>query len=300
MKTFRGILPAIVTPFDADGQFHAPTFERLLERFYAAGVHGVYVCGTTGEGVLQAAEARKRVAEVAVEASPSDKAVVVHVGAASTREAAELARHASRIGADAVSSLPPPSQYRFGEVKGYYRDLAAASDVPLLVYYFPALSPSFTGLDPILELCALDGVAGLKFTDFDLYTLSVLRERGIPVFNGRDEVLVAGMLMGANGGIGTFYNIAPERFVRLFELAQVGRWDEARAVQSEINRLIRVVLRYPLFPAIKQILAWSGLDVGPCLLPRQPLSEEEAAGLKSDLEREGLLELVLGKAVMGH
>ena len=296
MKPFQGILPAIVTPFDEDGRFHAPTFERLLARFYAADVHGVYVCGTTGEGVLQSAETRKQVAEVAVETSPSEKTVVVHVGAASTREAIDLARHAARIGADAVSSLPPPSYHSFAEVKEYYRDLAAASDVPMLVYYFPALSPSFTGLDAILELCALDNVAGLKFTDFDLYTLSVLREQGIPVFNGRDEVLVAGLLMGASGGVGTFYNLLPEHVVRVFELAQAGQWDEARAVQSEINRLIRTVLRYPLFPAVKQILAWSGLDCGPCLRPRLPLTQEQAAGLRSELEREGLLELVLGEA----
>ena len=211
------------------------------------------MCGTTGEGVLQSAEMRKRVAEVAVEASPPGKTVIVHVGAASTREAADLARHAARIGADAVSSLPPASYYRFDEVKAYYRDLAAASDAPMLVYYFPALSPSFSGLDPILELCALDNVAGLKFTDFDLYTPSMLRQQGIPVFNGRDEVLVAGLLMGASGGVGTFYNLLPGHFVRVFKLAQSGRWDEARAIQDEVNRLIRVVLRYSLFPAVKQI-----------------------------------------------
>lgn len=130
----QGILPAVVTPFDAEGRFDVVAFERLIARLYAAGVHGLYVCGQTGEGLQQPPEQRKRVAEAAVRCSPPGKLVIVHIGAASTAEAVELARHAAKIGAQAVSSLPPAGPFPFEEVRGYYRDLAAASAVPLLVY----------------------------------------------------------------------------------------------------------------------------------------------------------------------
>lgn len=288
MKTLRGILPAVLTPFDADGRFAPAPFERLLERLFAAGVDGLYVCGTTGEGMLQAAAQRKAVLEAAVRCTPAGRQVVVHVGAASTAEAIDLARHAARAGAHAVSSVPPlGGTFSFPEVRDYYRALAAASELPLVVYYFPELCPALQRTEDLQELCALPNVAGVKFTDFDLFKMASVCRPGQSVFNGRDEVLAAGLLMGADGGIGSFYNLVPERFVELFRLAQAGRWEEARAVQRQINRLIAVVLRFPLFPALKQILAWSGIDCGACLSPRRPLSEEERRALERGLAEAG-------------
>src|SRR5512140_1516543 len=95
-STFHGILPAIITPLDQEGHFAPAAFERLLERVYAAGVHGVYVCGQTGEGPQLDVEDRKRAAEVAVRCSPPGKLVIVHAGAPRTAEAVELVKHASR------------------------------------------------------------------------------------------------------------------------------------------------------------------------------------------------------------
>src|SRR5262249_54030980 len=124
-----GVLPAVVTPLTADEEFAASSFERLLEKVYAAGCDGIYVFGQTGEGLSQPVEMRKKVAEVAVKASPREKAVVVHVGAPRTVDAIELACHARRIGAHAVSSLPPEARFSFDEVRAYYAAVAAASDL---------------------------------------------------------------------------------------------------------------------------------------------------------------------------
>lgn len=282
----HGIIPAVVTPFDADEHFCPQAFEALLARLYAAGVHGVYVCGQTGEGLLQPLEQRKRVAEVAVKNSPAGKQVIIHTGAYRTADAVELTRHASRIGATAVSSLPPGA-YSFAEIREYYRALAACSDVPFLVYYFPELCPSINSADQILELTAIPNIAGLKFTDFDLYKLAAVKESGAVVFNGRDEVLVAGLLMGADGGIGSFYNLVPELFVRVFALCRDGRFLEGREVQRRINLLIRIVLRFPVFPAIKRMLKWSGLDCGACLAPRGQLTPDDEGKLEHALQAGG-------------
>lgn len=288
MKTLRGILPAAVTPFDADGRFAPRPFERLLERLYTAGVDGLYVCGTTGEGMLQPSAQRKAVVDVAVRSTPAGRQVVVHVGAATPAEAIDLARHAAQAGAHAVSSVPPlAGNFSFPDVREYYRTLAAASDLPLVVYYFPELCPALQRTEDLQELCALPNVIGVKFTDFDLFKMTSVCHSGQTVFNGRDEVLVAGLLMGADGGIGTFYNLVPELFVKLYRLAESGMWDDARAVQREINRLIAAVLRFPLFPAVKQILAWSGIDCGACLPPRRPLAEAERNALRQALAESG-------------
>jgi N-acetylneuraminate lyase len=293
-----GIVPAIVTPFDAEGKFNVRSFERLAERLYAAGVHGLYLCGSTGEGMLQTAAQRKQVAEAAMRNSPSDKSVIIHVGANTTDEAIELARHAARIGAHAVSSLPPcVGVYSFAEIKSYYERLAAASDLPLLIYFFPEVAPAIKTAGQVLELGAIKNVIGLKFTDYDLYTMLRLKEQGATIFYGRDEMLSAGLLLGADGGIGSFYNVIPESFMRLWRLARDGRWDETRALQAQINEFITITLRYPLFPALKAILGWVGIDCGPCLAPRrQSLSADESARLRDELTSAGLLDQFLSEA----
>ncbi|MDB4884221.1 MAG: dihydrodipicolinate synthetase [Gemmatimonadetes bacterium] len=291
--SLRGILPATITPFDDSERFAPAVFERLLERLYGAGVHGIYVCGSTGEGMLQPLAQRQAIVETAVACTPRDRHVVVHVGAASLEEALALSSHAAKAGAHAISSLPPlAGRFSFSEVLAYYDALARGSDLPLLVYYFPEVSASITTTDQLETLCALPNVIGLKFTDFDLFRMAQVRGAGRSIFNGRDEVLAAGLLMGADGGIGTFYNLVPELFVDIHAAAGAGRWEEARTLQERVNALIALTLRFPVFPAVKQMLAWSGLDCGACLPPRTRLDEEQQRLLSVSLVEAGFLELV--------
>lgn len=285
MQQFFGILPAVITPVDSNEHFHPPTLEALLSRLFQASVDGIYVCGQTGEGLQQSTTQRMRVAEAALALAPKGKQVIIHVGAASTREAARLAAHASEIGATAVSSLPPYGAYGFEEIRDYYRAVAASSGVPLFVYYFPSVAPGLHRLDQLLELCAIPNVAGLKYTDSDLYKLSEIAHSGAIVYAGSDEMLVASLLRGASGGIGSIYNLLPDLFVELFALTRANRWAEASALQDRINVLIRIVLHHPVNPAIKTLLRWSGIDCGPCLKPRRELTAEETRSLRARIDQ---------------
>jgi len=282
---FKGIFPALVTPLTEDNEFAPRPMESLLERLYAAGVQGVYVCGSTGEGLFQSVEMRQSVAEEVVRCSPRGKVVVVHIGAQKRSEALRLARHARRIGAQAVSSLPPLGARSFVEIRQYYKRLAAAAELPLLVYYFPDICSGINTCEQILELCDIPNVIGLKFTDFDLFKLNRIKRAGYVVFNGRDEVLVAGLLMGADGGIGSTYNLIPELYVELYEMAKQQRWKEARRVQDQVNELIAIILRFPLLPAIKTMLEWSGINCGPCLDQPQTLISSQRSALRELLRK---------------
>jgi N-acetylneuraminate lyase len=288
IQTLSGILPAAVTPFDEHEQFAQAPFEALLESLYTAGVDGVYVCGGTGEGLLQTVEQRKRVAEAAVRNSPKSKQVIVHVGSHRTADAVELAAHAGGIGASAVSALPPLGNYSFAEIRAYYEAIAAAAGAPLLVYFFPGSYPGVNTLDQVLDLCRIPNVAGLKYTDFDLYRLRFIKQTGVTVFNGYDEVLTAGLLMGADGGIGTFYNVIPHMFVDLYRRARTGDWEGARGVQDGINTIVRIALQFPCFPAIKEMLRWRGIDCGPCIRPRGALTAGQAGELRRQLDSCGV------------
>ena len=273
---------------DEDGRFIPAAFERLCEFVYRSGVHGLYVCGQTGEGLQQTVDQRKTLTEAAVKLSPAGKQVIVHVGAPRTADAVELARHAEKSGVAAISSLPPAGAYGFDETLAYYQTVAASTGLPLLVYYFPKFAAHPSTLDHLRRLCDVPNVVGLKFTDSDFYRLSELKATGAVIYNGYDEMLVAGLLMGADGGIGSFYNVVPDWFVGLYEAAKAGRWDEARRRQAAINEIITIGLRYPVNAAVKQMLVWLGLDCGVCAAPRRRLSSMETAELESALEQTPL------------
>lgn len=283
-----GILPAVVTPLDEEGAFLPDAFERLCEFLYAAGADGLYVCGQTGEGLQQSPEQRKRIVEHAVRISPPGRIVMAHIGAPSTAQAVELARHAEDAGAHAISSLPPAGAYSMEEVRGYYEAIASATSLPLFVYFFPAFTATPKSLGDLMSLCEIPHVAGMKFTSTDLYMLGELKRQGAVIFNGFDEILVAGLLMGADGGIGSFYNVVPQWFVELFRAAQSGDWTKARAIQARINEIVTIGLRYPIHAAVKEMLRWLGMDCGVCALPRRRLTAAETACLRSALESSPL------------
>jgi N-acetylneuraminate lyase len=179
-------------------------------------------------------------------------------------DAIGLARHAASAGAHAVSSLPPLKS--FPQVLEYYNRLAQESTLPLIVYYFPEACPRvFERPEELEQVCQLPNVSAVKFTDYNLFRLSLLRKAGTAVFNGRDEVLAAGLLMGADGGIGSTYNLAPDLFVKLYRCTQRGDWAQARQIQAAISSFIAVLIRYPFLPALKAVLGQWGFACGPAL-----------------------------------
>jgi len=282
----EGILPAVLTPFTAEGRVDTAALERLIARLYDADVDGLYVCGQTGEGLAQSVEMRKAALETAVACSPASKSVIAHVGSARLEDAIELARHAARAGARAVSSLPPAGGFSYEEIRGYYAKLAQASEAPLVLYFYPEVAPGLRA-DQVVELCSLPNVAGVKFTSFELNRIAEMNRSGAFVLNGRDEVLAAGLLMGACGGIGSFYNLIPGLFVQVWRAARRGGWSEARAVQDRIDELISIVLRFPMIAALKKLLTWSGVPCGDSLEPRRGLTAEEEAALRLQVSAAG-------------
>lgn len=286
----NGIYPALLTPLRPDGTLHPQALEASLQRIYDAGCHGVYVAGSTGEGLLLDPELREQLVAATVRSTPAGRQVIAHVGANSTATAVRLARHAEQSGAHAISSIAPPGPFSFEDIETYYRDLAASTSLPLILYFFPASAPAVSTYAHLERLCAIPSVAGVKFTSFDLFTLSRIPALlGKFVWNGHDEVLAAGLLMGACGGVGSIYNLEPELFLGIYEAAQRADWQEAKRLQDRANQLIAIVLQFPLFPALKQILTWRGLHVGVCVPPRRPLTADQELSLRNQLKAADFL-----------
>ena len=282
------ILPALVTPLTPDGRLDEKSTERLITHLYEKGVGGLYVTGSTGEGIYLDFEIRQRIVEMAVSHSKGHGQVIVHVGAIQPAQAAVLADHAASVGADAVSSIPPfAGGYSWAEVRSFYSDLAATSKLPVIAYYIPGLTGQARTVDELSSLLEIKNIGGYKFTEYNLYTMQRILARFRPdqiMYNGPDEMLALGLQFGAHGGIGTTYNFMPELILKIQSHCQAGQFAEAVKVQKQANDIIEPLLSSHGLAASKQILYWQGLIDHPhCAAPRALLSEQQKGELRRRL-----------------
>jgi N-acetylneuraminate lyase len=285
---FTGVMSALASPLRKDGGVNEEAASKLMRWQLDAGLAGFYVCGATGEGVVMRPEARKRLTEIAVEEAKGRGAVIAHVGAVDMVTAIDLAAHAADAGVDAISSVPP-FFYSYGlpDIAQYYAALTEASGLPTLIYASPMAGTVFSR-DMVAALMKIPGIIGLKWTNPDYYAMSRIKQLGdINVINGPDETLLCGLCMGADGGIGSTYNVMPEVFSALYRHFKAGRLEEARAAQAKANRVIDVLLEFGLLPGIKEMLALLGFDMGYCTMPMQRFSDDKKSAFFGRLKTLG-------------
>ena len=189
MTAFKGIYPAIVTPFDQAGAFSPAAMRAVVQYQLKAGVHGFYICGGTGEGLLLTVDERQAVLETVLQEVAGRAQVIAHVGAFQTADTLALARHAGQAGADAIAALPPAYFYKpdtLGLIR-YYSEVASASSLPLLVYNIPhrvGINMTQGLFDQLLEI---PNVVGMKDSSGNIYALSLffLRRQDTRHLSGR-------------------------------------------------------------------------------------------------------------------
>lgn len=292
------ILPALVTPLTDSGELDERALEHLIDHLYRSGMGGLYITGSTGEGIYLDPAIRRRITEIAVAHSRGHGQVLVHVGAIAAMQAYELAKHAGQVGADGISSIPPfvggCSQV---ETLDYYRTLASSTNVPVVGYYIPGLTGQVWSIDRMVEVLKIDNVAGFKFTHTDLYMLERVMShigREKIVYFGVDEMLCHGVACGAHGGIGTTYNFMPKLILEVATLSAEGRWEEARKVQKKVNEVIEVLLTCHGLAASKQILVWQGhIASARCAPPRASLTAEQQTSLRAKLMQTAIADTLI-------
>ncbi len=304
MTTFSGIWPALVTPLTSEGQVDARATEQLVNDLISTGIGGLYVCGGTGEGVLLSPTVRREMAEVVLSLVDGRVPVMVHVGAITTAVAVELAQHASMAGADALSAVPPfYFGYPFRAVLDHFRAIAAAAEVPLYLYYIPGSTGTPFSAEQILEICSLDGVAGLKYTSQDLYTLARLLALRDPdqvnVLSGPDELFLPCLALGCEGAVGTTYNFMPRLYVDIMQAFVQGDLSTARQLQYAADDIIAAIVPYGIIAATKALLGILGYKVGFGVPPMPRIEGEEAKKFRQALETAGLFSLLQRDALYG-
>ena len=295
MDNLHGIFPATISTFDMEGRFDPVSMRRIVRHQIDAGVHGLYVCGGTGEGLLMNFKERQELLETVLDETRGDVTVIAHVGAFQIPETIALAQHASEIGADAISALPPSYFYKPDEISqvNYYKSIAEASEAPLLIYNIPQRT-GITMTEPLYdELIQIDNVIGMKDSSGDIYTLGHLANKWKKsvIFEGEDSLLLPSLIAGAIGGIGASYNLMPELYVQLWEAYRGNNIDKAAEIQAKVNEVIRALLISPdLIGGIKQVLGWMDLKCGAPRSPNRTLQPEETAKLRQAFDNIGFFE----------
>ena len=284
-EKFSGIFTALLTPFDKNNKINEKELERLVKFNLKKGVTGFYVGGSTAEAFFLSLDERKQIMDVVKDAAEGST-LIAHIGAQDERVARELGVYANKLSYDLISSVTP-FYYKFSveEIRNYYLRLCDASGMKMLMYYFPNFSGVSMGGDVIESFLGDDRFAGMKFTANDFFTLERCKTKYPDkiVYNGFDEMLLSGLCMGADGGIGSTYNFMADKFVNIVKYFKEGDIKRAQDVQREANRIIEVLCKVGVMQAEKEVLNQLGFDFGVCREPFASPTDEQKALIAKEI-----------------
>jgi 4-hydroxy-tetrahydrodipicolinate synthase len=291
---FEGIIPAVTTPFAADGTIDTGALAANVRALLDAGVSGIVGTGTMGEaGSMSAAERRTVIAAIAAEV---DGAVPVIAGVSSGTAATSVAyaREAAEAGAVAIMCLPPLG-YRADlvELIAFYRAVADGSGLPVMLYNNPEASGVDLGAASIAAIAGeVPAVVAVKECSGDVRRIPALLAAAprLEVLVGGDDWALEGFSAGATGWVSGVAVVAPGDCVALYERCRAGELEAAR----EIYRRLLPIARFDMTPKLVQYFKGAqdevGFAGGPCREPRMPLSAQERADMLDALAvlREGV------------
>ncbi|WP_314326237.1 dihydrodipicolinate synthase family protein [Paenarthrobacter ilicis] len=285
LTTLRGIYPALVTPFAADGtSVDTDALKRHVGRLIDSGVHGLIVGGTTGEFTTLSLAERKVVHETAVRAADGRVPVVVQTGALSTEDAVDLALHAESIGADGIMVIAPFYEgLTFDEVKQYFRDITSVTSLPVMFYHFPDATLITLSPAQFAELAEISGIASVKFSSYETEVFEAAREAvsgKLQIINGIDTEMLTSLSSGAGAVVLGTANVVPKHAVALFNAVTAGDEERVNELWAGMQPLLEYIEQGKYVHKVKAALDVLGQSAGPVRKPLLPLPVEEHAELK--------------------
>ena len=272
---YQGIIPAFYACYDAEGKVSPEGVRALTRWFVEKGVKGLYVGGSSGECIYQSKEERKVVLENVMAEAKGKLTIIAHVACNNTADSQELAAHAESLGVDAIASIPPIyfhlPPYAIAK---YWNDIsAAAPNTDFIIYNIPQLAGVALNVPLLKEMLKNPRCIGVKNSSMPTQDIQMWRDEGAIVFNGPDEQLISGLVMGATGGIGGTYGAMPELYIKLYECVKEGRLDTALEIQNDCCRIIYKLCsgHGNMYGMIKEVLRKMGCP--DCGSVRAPLAE---------------------------
>ncbi len=299
MQKLKGLIAAPFTPMIEDGSLNLEVIAPYAAKLKKDGVNGVFICGTTGEGMLMSPEERMSVAEAWVREQTPGFKVIVHVGTTAYVQSKELAEHAQKIGAYAVGCMGPVFLKPSGTddlVRFCAKVASGAPDLPFYYYHIPSVSCVDLSMPEFLEKAGeiIPNLAGIKFTHHNMMEMLQciqLEDGKWDILHGFDEVLLCGLSMGARAAVGSTYNYIASVYQKIIDAFQAGDLETARKYQYQVVRFIDILIRYGGgVIGGKPVMKLIGLDCGPLRAPARNLSPEEMKQYEKELEKIGFFE----------
>jgi 4-hydroxy-tetrahydrodipicolinate synthase len=279
MPDFHGVFPYLVSPIDATGDIRDSVLGRLCDDLIKSGVHGLTPLGSTGEFAYLDRDQRHSVVRTTIDAAQGRVPVVAGVVSTSTADAVAQARAYERLGADGILAiLEAYFPLTETQVESYFREIADAVDIPVVIYTNPQFQRSDLSLDVIARLAAHPRIGYIKDASTNTgRLLSIINRCGdqIKVFSASAHIPTAVMLIGGVGWMAGPACIIPRQSVELYHLCKAARWDEATALQRKLWRVNEAFARYNLAACIKAALSIQGYDVGDPVPPQAALTADE-------------------------
>ncbi|MBA7524481.1 putative 2-dehydro-3-deoxy-D-pentonate aldolase YjhH [subsurface metagenome] len=291
MLKLNGIIPAVPTPFDTEGNFATNKLKENFNYWNQFDLRGYLLLGSNGEMVMLSQKERLEVLEIARAVIPGDKIMLAGTGCQSTRETVELTKEAALIGADAALVLNPFYYKKLMTrrvLEGHYFSVADASPIPVVVYNMPANTGIDMDADMVVSLSGHENIIGLKDSGGNLVkteTVMDLAESALQVLAGSAGFLLPALSAGAAGGILALANIAPQQCINLYHAFCSGEKEISGDLQSKIIELNTAVTRQWGVPALKEAMDFIGLYGGPVREPLLPLFLEEREQLHALLTK---------------
>ncbi len=284
-KTWQGVFPAVTTQFRPDYSVDLDATARTIAGLLRDGVSGLIMCGTVGENCALTRSEKIALMEVARDVSRGRVPVLSGVAEYSSTFGAEYARDAERVGIDGLMVMPAMVYAaKPRETLAHFRQIAAASDLPIMIYNNPPAYRTDVTPDMLVALSDVDTIVAFKESSGATSRLVDVRnatgDRFIP-FCGLDDVVVESLVLGAVGWVSGLSNVFPQEGETLFRLTRAGRLDEALRVYDWFMPLLHLDARHDLVQAIKlcERIAGRGTDI--TRPPRLPLDAAETAEIEA-------------------
>jgi 4-hydroxy-tetrahydrodipicolinate synthase len=291
MTDFHGVFPYLVSPVDSDGRVRTEVLAKLCDDLVKAGVHGLTPLGSTGEFAYLNHAQRAAVVQTSIEAARGRVPVIAGVASTSTIDAVAQAKAWQKLGADGILAiLEAYFPLQDAQVESYFRAIADAVDIPVVIYTNPQFQRSDLSLDCIARLATHPRIGYIKDASTNTgRLLSIMNRCGdrIKVFSASAHIPAAVMLIGGVGWMAGPACIIPRQSVELYELCKAARWDEALALQRRLWRVNEAFARYNLAACIKAGLALQGYDVGDPIAPQAALTPDERKAVEAVLREVG-------------
>ncbi len=301
-EKIKGLIPAVFTPMDRHGELALEIIPRYVKMLKSRNLSGVFIAGSSGEGMLLSREERMRLTESWAEHTGKDFKLIVHVGSTSYKESQALAVHAARHGAWAVSVMGPAffQPQRAEELTAYCEKIAkVVPELPVYYYHIPGRSGVSVSMKDFLTLARkrIPNLAGLKFSHTDFMELQqcLMAENGkFDVLFGFDHLLLSALPFGVEGAIGTTFNFMAGIYYDIMDAFKSGNMKKAGQLQFKTVQIVEILLRYGGgMAASKAVMGLCGLDCGPCRPPVQNLTEKDMRDMEGKLKQIGFFDTMV-------